>query len=115
MVKITNFFKVETKDGKNFISLELTGSIELVQSQSTGKFYATVRKCRMPSTFSEEIAKAMLGQELEGDIVRVQVDAYQFANKQTGEIMTLQHSYAFQPPNSMELIGHTPIREVQMS
>ena len=115
MVKITNFFNVETKDGKNFISLELTGSIELVQSQSTGKFYATIRKCRIPSTFSEEIAKTMLGQELEGEIVRVQVDAYQFANKQTGEIMTLQHSYAYRPKGSMELVGHSQVHEIQMA
>jgi len=115
MVQVTNFHEVETKDGKTFISLELTGGLELIQSQSTGKFYATARKCRVPSTFDSNIAKMMVGTQMDGDIVRIETDPYEFLNKRTGELMTLQHSYAYRPKGSMELVGHSQVQEIQMT
>jgi hypothetical protein len=115
MVQVTNFHEVETKDGKTFISLELTGGLELIQSQNSGKFYATVRKCRIPSTFNANIAKMMVGTQLDGDIVRIETDPYEFLNKRTGELMTLQHSYAYRPKDSMELVGHSQVQEIQMA
>jgi hypothetical protein len=115
MVQVTNFHEVETKKGKKFISLELTGGLELVQSQSTGKMYATVRKCRIPSTFDANIAKMMVGTQLDGDVVRVETEPYDYANKLTGEVMRLQHSYAYRPKGSMELIGESRVQEIQMA
>ena len=115
MVQVTNFHEVETKDGKTFISLELTGGLELIQSQTTGKFYATVRKCRVPSTFDANIAKMMIGTQMDGDIVRVETDPYEFLNKRTGELMTLQHSYAYRPKGSLELVGHSQVQEIQLA
>ena len=115
MVQVTNFHEVETKEGKTFISLELTGGLELVQSQTTGKMYATVRKCRIPSTFDANIAKMMVGTQLDGDVVRVETDPYDYVNKRTGEITTLQHSYAYRPKGSMELIGESRVQEIQMA
>jgi hypothetical protein len=56
MVTITNFFEVERKDGTKFISLEITGQVELIQSQTSGKWYATLRKCRISSTFDANVA-----------------------------------------------------------
>lgn len=116
MVKVTGYAIRERKDdGTKFIVLELTGGLELIQSQETGGFYATVRKCIIPSTFSEEVAKMMVGSELEGEIVRVTVDPYEFQNPRTGEIMTLTHSYAYRPAGAVELIGHTQISNLQMT
>ncbi len=115
MVQVTNFHEVETKEGKTFISLELTGGLELVQSQSTGKMYATVRKCRIPSTFDANIAKMMVGTQLDGDVVRVETDSYDYVNKRTGEVMSLQHSYAYRPKGSLELIGESRVQEIQMA
>ena len=115
MVQVTNFHEVETKDGKTFISLELTGSLELIQSQTTGNFYATVRKCRIPSTFDANIAKMMVGSQMDGDVIRVETDPYEFLNKRTGELIMLQHSYAYRPKGSMELVGHTHVQEIQMA
>ncbi len=112
MVTISNFYEVEKKDGTKFISLELTGSAELIQSQNTGKWYATVRKCRIPSTFDANIAKTMIGQRIEGEVVKVIVDPYEFINKRTGEVMRLVHSYAYRPKDSEELVGHTRIQEL---
>ena len=115
MVQVTNFHEVETKEGKTFISLELTGGLELVQSQTTGKMYATVRKCRIPSTFDANIAKMMVGTQLDGEVVRVETDSYDYVNKRTGEVMSLQHSYAYRPKGSLELIGESRVQEIQMA
>ena len=115
MVQVSSFHEVETKDGKTFISLELTGGLELIQSQTTGKFYATVRKCRVPSTFDANIAKMMVGTQMDGDVVRVETDPYEYVNKRTGEVLLLQHSYAYRPKGSMELVGHSQVQEIQMA
>jgi len=113
MVTITNFYEVERKDGTKFISLELTGQAELIQSQNTGKWYATVRKCRIPSTFDANIAQSLLGQRLPGEILRTICDPYDFTNPRTGEVMRLQHSYAYSQDSKQEnLIGHTRVLEV---
>lgn len=114
MVQVTNYHEVQTKEGKSFISLELTGGLELIQSQSTGKFYATVRKCRIPSTFDATIAKMMIGTQIEGEVVRVDSEPYEYLNKRTGEVLQLQHSYAYKPKGSIELIGHSKIQEIQL-
>ena len=115
MVTITNYSERTRKDGTTFIALELTGGVELVQSNNTGKFYATVRKTSIPSTFDETIAKGLVGSQMPGSIVRVQVDPYQFVNQRTGEVLTLQHSFSYQPEGSTELIGQTQISKLEMA
>ncbi len=113
MVTISAFHEVQRKDGTKFISLELTGQAELFQSQNSGKWYATVRRCRVPSTFDAKIAQTMIGQRLPGEILRTICDPYDFINPRTGEVMRLQHSYAYSQDNSQEnLVGHTRIMEV---
>lgn len=87
----------------------------MVQSSSTGAFYATVRKCRIPSTFDANIAKMMVGKQIEGDVVRVSTEAYEYVSPKTGEVITLQHTYAYQPPGSLELIGHTPGKDLEVA
>jgi len=113
MVTITNVKETTKKDGTKFISLELSSSVELVQSQTTGRFYATLRRCLIPCTFSQDIAKLMIGQTIEGDIVRVPIPAYDFTNKLTGEVYQLQHSYAYRPVGAVDTIGQTQVEELQ--
>lgn len=115
MVKVTGYNIRDRKDGTSFVTLELTGGLELVQSETTGKFYATIRKCNIPSTFSENIAKMMLGSEIEGEVIRVEVDPYDFVNPRTGEVVILQHSYAYRPKGAVELIGHTKVNNLEMA
>lgn len=115
MVTVTNYQTRVRKDGTTFQVLELTGGVELVQSQETGKFYATVRKTTIPCTFSEQIAQGLLGTQMSGDVVRVQVDAYDFKNPKSGEIIKLQHSYAYSPEGSTELIGSSRVESLQMA
>lgn len=105
--------KTNSQSGQTFVLLELSGGLELVQSQNTEKFYATSRKCRIPSTFSLDVAKLMVGQQIEGDMVRVESDPYEYTNKTTGEIITLAHTYAYRPKGSMELLGESRMEIVE--
>lgn len=109
MVTVTGYKVRQNKAGEEFIALEMVGSLELVQSQNTGKFYATVRKCSIPSTFDETVAKMMIGSQVKGDIMRVECEPYEYTIKKTGEVVTLGYSYAYQPEGSKELVGHTKI------
>jgi hypothetical protein len=97
MVKVTGYATRETADGKRkFITLELSGGLAMIQSQSTGKFYATTTKCSIPTTFDENVAKSLIGSEMPGDIVKQEVEPYEFVNKTTGETLMLNYSYAYQ-------------------
>jgi hypothetical protein len=115
MVNVTDYNVRQRKDGTTFITLELTGGVELIQSRNTGKFYATVRKCSIPTTFGIEIAESLLGSKIPGSIERVVVDPYEFTNPRNGEVMQLQHSYAYQAEGSSELIGHTRVSQLEMA
>lgn len=113
MVTVTGYVVRQRKDGTTFIALEISGGLEIQQSQTTGNFFATVKRCSIPSTFNETVAQMMVGKEIEGNVVRVETSAYEYVNKRTGEVMVLQHSYAYRPSNSVELIGHTQVEELQ--
>ncbi len=115
MVTVTNYVERTRKDGSIFIALEITGGVELVQSTNSGKFYATVRKTNIPSTFSKEIAKGIIGSQMKGDVIRVTTDPYNFVDKRTGETIQLQHSYAYSPEGSTELIGSSRVESLQMA
>ena len=115
MVTVSNYMERKRKDGSSFIVLEISGSLELIQSSTSGNFYATVRKCSIPSTFDENVAKGLIGSQIPGDIVRVNVPAYEYINKRTGEVMTLQHGYSYQPEGSMSLIGQARITDMEMA
>ena len=106
MVTISGYKTLKNKEGNEFIALELTGSVELIQSNLTGNFYATVRKVSMPSTFDETVAKLSVGQQMQGEIVRVPCDTYTYTVKRTGEKIKLAYSYAYQPIGSKDLVGH---------
>lgn len=84
MVIVSDYMeRVNATSGQTFILLELSGGLELVQSQNTGKFYATSRKCRIPSTFSADVAKLMVGQQIEGYIVRIKYKRFHYTQLNT--------------------------------
>lgn len=97
MVTVTNYFVRKNKEGNPFVSLELTGDLEAVQSTETGRFYLTAKKCSIPSTFPEEIAKSLIGKQLAGRVERVECEAYDYAVESTGEIIQLMHTYSYIP------------------
>ncbi|MBV4357708.1 hypothetical protein [Pinibacter aurantiacus] len=100
MVTITNYSVRQNSEGKSFVSLELTGDIELIQSSITGRFYATAKKCQIPSTFPEEVAKTIIGKQMPGRIERVECEPYEYTVKETGEVKLLTHSYTYVPDDN---------------
>src|SRR5690606_16708985 len=97
MVTIRNYQLHVNAEGKLFVSLELIGDAEIIQSKETGKFYATVKRCFIPSTFDERTAKLMLGKEIAGNIVRKECTAYDYKVPSTGELISLTHQYEYVP------------------
>ena len=98
MVTVSSYQPRTSVEGKEYFALELTSQdLEMVISQQTGSFYATVRKCYISSTFSELVCKMMVGKQLPGCIVRTDCEPYEFTVPETGEIITWSHRYEYQP------------------
>lgn len=103
MVTISNYFVRQSEGGKTFISLELQGDVEMIQSSQTGRFYATARRCTISSTFTEEIAKTLVGKAIKGRIDRIQCPEYTYVIKETGEEIMLSHCYVYNPEDAPDM------------
>ncbi|WP_041253543.1 hypothetical protein [Flavobacterium columnare] len=110
MVTIINYKERNTEDGKSFFVLEVQGGIEMVQSQTTGKFYATARKAYLSSTFDEMTCKALIGTQMPGTIVKEICDAYEYVDQATGEMVVLTHRYEYAQEQSVA-VSQKPIFE----
>ena len=108
MVTIVNYKRRRKEDGSEFIVLELQSGVELIQSQTTGKFYATSKRCYIPATFDEYTCKSIMGTEMKGNIVKVECEPFQFTIEATGEVVELNHRYEYTPEES-ELAGNIPL------
>jgi hypothetical protein len=95
MVRIVNYQKRTTEEGKEFFTLELQGGIEIVKSQETGKSYMTARKASMSCTFDELTCQSLIGTELPGSVKKVVCEEYSYTIKETGEIITLSHRFEY--------------------
>ena len=95
MVKIINYKKYNKEDGTIFCVLEIQGGVEILQSKTTGNMYATVRSTTIPTTFDELTCQALLGQELEGTILKIDCEPYEYTVKETGEVVMLTHTYEY--------------------
>ena len=104
MVTITNYQLRENKAGKQFVTLELQGDLEMVQSMETGRFYATTKRCSITSTFDERTAKGLIGTRMPGRIVRQTCDKYDFTVPETGEVISLQHTYQYTPEETANVV-----------
>jgi len=97
MVTVSNVEQRKNAKQEVFPVLVLTGDIEFITSKTTGKPYATIRKVTIPCTFDAEIAKGMIGRQMPGQITKIECEPYEYASKQTGEVYTLNHTYAYNP------------------
>jgi len=97
MVTIIGFSLRTTAVGKEFYSLTLQGGIELVKSKATERFYATIKKCSITSTFDEATCRASIGEKFPGSIQKQTCDPYSFVVKETGEILELAHRWVYVP------------------
>lgn len=94
MVRIINYKKRQAED-REFFVLEVSGGIEMVLSKTTGMYYATSKKATITSTFDEETCKSLIGSEFPGSIVKEECEPYEYTIQDTGEIITLSHSYVY--------------------
>ncbi|MGA3014473.1 MAG: hypothetical protein ABSD71_10610 [Bacteroidales bacterium] len=97
MVTVVEYAIRKTKDDREFVALILQGGLCLVQSKQTNNFYATVKRCSVPSTFDVETAKGMIGEKIPGSVQRKSCEPYDFTIKDTGEILHLDYRWAYVP------------------
>lgn len=98
MVTVTAYQERTSTEGKSYIALEIqSDDLEFVVSKTTGRHYATVRKCWISSTFNEVLAKKMLGKEMQGSIIKTECEPYEFTIPETGEVITRHHRYDYSP------------------
>lgn len=97
MVTISGFKMRQNAEGKPFYALILQGGLEMVMSEETGRYYATAKESSIPSTFNEATCSGLIGTKLPGKIARIKVDPYEYTIKETGEVITLTHRWAYNP------------------
>lgn len=96
MVTVKSYaVRVVAATGRSFITLELEGGLEIAVSSSTGKVYATTKRCSIPTTFDENVAQQLVGTSLPGEIIKQEVEPYEFTNPSTGEVQTLDYTWTF--------------------
>lgn len=107
MVKVKNYHVRKSEDGEQYMSLELEGDVAFVQSQNTGRFYATTRRCFMYAAMDESTAKALVGTQMPGTIERVSADPYDYIIPGTSEVRRLSYTYQFRPDEAAETFEFT--------
>jgi hypothetical protein len=110
MVTVVGFNLRTQKEGekKQYITLELEGDIEMIQSQNTGRHYATVRRCVVSSTFDALTAERMVGKQMTGTIERVPCDTYDFTVPESGEVIALGYRWDYVPAGAMRMHQSKP-------
>src|SRR5690554_4535015 len=97
MVRIIDYKKRQTEEGKEFFVLEVSGGVEMVKSQTTNQFYATAKKAFISSTFDEQTCIDLIGTDMSGKVVKQECQSYEYVNKESGEILVLNHRYIYVP------------------
>lgn len=96
MVRIINYKKRQAEDGKEFFALEISGGLEMIKSQTTNQFYATSKRAFVPSTFDELTCQSLIGTEMQGYVVKLDCEPYDYTIKETGEVIKLAHKYVYE-------------------
>jgi hypothetical protein len=75
----------------------------MVKSKVTDRYYSTLKKCTITSTFDQATAQAMVGERIPGSIQRQACDPYSIVAKETGEVIEFSHRWVYLPEGtSME-------------
>lgn len=61
MVRIVNYVERHNALGESFYTLILQGGIEMVKSNTNGRFRATAKRASDTSTFNEAACKSLIG------------------------------------------------------
>ncbi len=94
MVTVIDALERANSQNEKFTALILSGGLELVKSEKSGRFYATVRKASIPSTLDFEHAKSLIGSKIPGTIKRVPCEPYSYVTE-SGEEILLEFTYEY--------------------
>jgi hypothetical protein len=97
MVTVSNYVERKSADGRSFYALILQGGVEPVLSEQTGGYYLTAKQSSVTTTLDEKTCKSLVGTQMRGKITKVVCDPYEHTVKETGEIITLTHRWAYNP------------------
>lgn len=97
MVTVTSYAERQNKKGEKFYSLILSGDLEMVMSEESGRYYATAKTASITSTFDEATCQKMVGKKLPGRIAKVAADPYDYTVRETGEVIQLKHRWVYDP------------------
>ena len=95
MVTIVDYSLKTSREGKEFFALILQGGIEMVKSKSTERYYATSKKCMIPSTFDEQTCKSVLGEKLTGSIQKKPCEPFEYTVHETGEVIEMNYRWEY--------------------
>ena len=95
MVTVTGYQNRVNEDGAPYVSLILQGELEMIRSSNSANFYAHRKKCFIYSTFDEQAAKDLIGQQIPGSIVKVHVEPYEYQIPGTNETVLLDYKWSY--------------------
>ena len=98
MVTVKEVKKMENSMGEEFYGLIVQSGAMTVKSNTTGRIYFTAKTALVATTFDEETAASMIGQEFEGTIKKVETDPYEYTIEETGEVIQLSHRWEYHDP-----------------
>jgi len=110
-VHIIDYKERVNANDESFFALILEGDVEMVQSQETGRFYATARRASVTSTFTEETCKRLIGKTMPGKIVKSPCEPFEYTLPESGEVISLNHRYEYVSPDEAmedEVFERTP-------
>lgn len=97
MVTIIDYSLKTNKEGKEFYTLILQGGIQLVKSRVSDRYYATLKKASITSTFDEATCRSSIGEKFPGSIQKQSCEPYNYTVKETGEVLVLNYRWVYLP------------------
>ena len=98
MVTVKEVKKMENSMGEEFYGLIVQSGAMTVKSNTTGRIYFTAKTALVATTFDEETAASMIGQEFEGTVKKVETEPYEYTIEETGEVIQLSHRWEYVDP-----------------
>ena len=102
-VTVKEIKKATNSKDEEFYGLIVQSGAVPVKSKQTGRVYLTAKTAFVATTFDEETASSLIGEQFEGSIRKVPTDPYEYTIEETGEIIELSHRWEyFDPALEME-------------
>ena len=96
MVTIVEVAERTAANGNTFCSVMVAGDAS-VYTNAEGKASLVALKASIPSNLPKDVLESMIGNKLPGKVERVETEPYQWTNPNTGEELTLSHTYKYVP------------------